>query len=351
MKLLFITRTYPPSIGGMQAFSRDFYTHYRTVGDIDLIANPGGRKALPGFFFKAALELALESRKYDVIHFGDATLALLLPIVRLCSKAKASATVHGLDIVYSRFGYQRVIPLFLRRFDRLFPVSQYTLEQCEARGVSSSRLKVIPDGIAGDRDSGCEDQAQDAVIRKFCIPQGRKILLTVGRLVKRKGQAWFISEVLRKLPDEYLYLVAGTGPEQESIIRLVRDLHLSGRVCLLGNVSEQEKDCLYRMADLFIMPNMHVQGDQEGFGIVVLEAGIHGLPVIASKIEGIPDTLIEGKTGRLVEEKDAQAFAEAIQSPGIDRSAVADLVASRFAWGQLAKIYKEEFEAMLGASA
>jgi glycosyltransferase involved in cell wall biosynthesis len=350
MKLLFVTRSYPPLIGGMQAFSRDFYRHYQALGPIDLIANSRGRWALVLFFCRAALTLARKSNQYDVIHFGDASLSLLLPFVRFRSNAKLSCTVHGLDIVYSRFGYQKLIPFLLRKFDKIFAVSRFTLGQCEARGIPRAKLTVIPDGIAVDTSCHCSESMRNELIEKLHIPRDGKVLLTVGRLVRRKGHAWFISEVLTKLPPEYVYLVAGTGPELDSIARLVRVLHLTERVSLLGNVSEQEKDCLYQIADLFVMPNIRVEGDQEGFGIVILEAGMYGLPVIASNIEGITDTILERRTGRLVQERDAAGFVDAIKLPGIDRRELAALVSSHFAWNHIAAVYRHEFQSMLGTS-
>ena len=72
MKLLFITRTYPPLVGGMEKFASDFYVNYRKKGEIDLFANSGGKKMIPFFFIKVAFILVFRSRNYDVIHLYDA---------------------------------------------------------------------------------------------------------------------------------------------------------------------------------------------------------------------------------------------------------------------------------------
>src|SRR5258705_9458804 len=147
MKLLFITRTYPPLVGGMEKFASDFYENYRRKGDIDLIANSGGKKMLPFLIIKVAFFLLLYSRKYEVIHIYDAVLSPLVLIIKSVSKAKVSFTVNGLDIVYSRFGYQKFMPFFLSKADKVFAISHYTMEQCALRGLPKEKLMVIPVGL------------------------------------------------------------------------------------------------------------------------------------------------------------------------------------------------------------
>ena len=100
------------------------------------------------------------------------------------------------------------------------------------------------------------------------------------------------------------------------------------------------------MSDVFVMPNISVNDDQEGFGIVILEAGCHGLPVIATNIEGIQDAIIEGKTGRLIGENDVQGFIQAILTPDIDRAIITNEVLTHFGWAVIGKSYCEEFEKM-----
>jgi glycosyltransferase involved in cell wall biosynthesis len=249
--------------------------------------------------------------------------------------------------VYSHFGYQYVIPLFLRKADRIIAVSQSTLRQCEFRGIASKKLLVIPNGINYDQVETCSEFDKEEILSKYNIDiDGKKILLTVGRLIKRKGHAWFIANVMKDLPGNYVYLIVGHGPEYEAIHDLIDKLGLKDRVYMLGRVSEGEKNCLFQISDLFVMPNISVNDDQEGFGIVILEAGCHGLPVIASNIEGIQDAVIEGKTGRLIGEKDVQGFVNAILTPDIDRAIIINEVLANFGWATIGKRYCEEFEKM-----
>ncbi len=347
MKLLFIARTYPPLVGGMERSAGDFYNNYKKFGEIDLLANPGGKRTLIWFFFKALFFLIANSGKYDVIHFSDAILSPLVPVIKIFSNAKISFTVHGLDIVYARFGYQKIIVPFLRKADRVFAVSQYTLEQCKIRGVALEKLMVIPNCIDFETQDARQVYGTDSqgLLSEFDIDlQNKKILLTTGRLIKRKGHAWFLENVFDQLPNEYIYLIAGLGPEYDVLKSLVQKLDLTGRVYLLGHVSDVEKHYLYQISDLFIMPNIVVEGDQEGFGIVILEAGSHGLPVIAADLEGIRDAIIDGKTGRLVNEKDVKGFLGAILGSDFDISVVKDTVMARFDCVNVIQNYHAEFE-------
>lgn len=344
MKVLFIARTYPPTVGGMQRFCSDFYHNYSRVGKIDLVANTGGNIAMLFFMFKLLFVLAFRSRQYDLIHFSDAVLAPMSIVARFFSKAKITFTVHGLDIVYARFGYQRLILPFLKKADKVFAVSRYTLLQCEQRGVPAEKLVVIPNCINFEYfDTSSDHEGLDVISRFNVVTGGKKILLTVGRLIKRKGHEWFLKNVFNRLGQDYIYVIAGTGPEHDSIKQTIIDLDLSDRVYLLGHVAEDEKKRLYQLADLFIMPNVSVEGDQEGFGIVVLEAGGYGLPVIASNMEGIRDAVLDGQTGRLVDEQDVQGFVDAISQPNIEIASLKNLVISTFDCGNIVKMYYDEF--------
>lgn len=347
MRLLFITRTYPPLVGGMEKFASDFYENYRRHGNVDVLANSGGKKTLMLFFVRAAFFIVVHSMEYDVIHIYDAVLSPLIIFVKLFSKARVSFTVNGLDVVFSKFGYQHFMPFFLRKADKIFAISQYTMEQCLLRGISRDLLRVIPVGFNFENIKMHSEDEKKAILSRFSFPlDEKKFLLTVGRLVKRKGHTWFIANVFTKLPAQYVYLIAGDGPERESIVELLNQLDITDRVFLLGRVSDEEKNCLYQIADLFVMPNIYVKNDQEGFGIVLVEAGSYGLPVIASNIEGIRDVIIDQKTGRLVEERDAQGFIDSITNFNFERSSIFPALASSFNWDGIVKRYYQEFEGL-----
>jgi len=348
LKILFIARTYPPLIGGMERFANDFYRFMSKLADVTLIANPKGKWVVPFFFIKVVFYLILNAHKYDIIHFNDAILAPSIPIIRLFSNAKISFTVHGLDIVFNKFGYQFLVIPFLQKADNIFPVSRYTREQCFRRNIPSDKLTIIPNGLDFNSTLPCKTDVQRSITTSKGIKfQGKIILLSLGRLIPRKGHAWFIQNVFLKLPKNYVYLIAGAGPETEKIRKLSQDNALNDRMFLLGFVNEDEKACLFQLADLFIMPNIRDENDQEGFGIVLLEAGSYGLPSIASNIEGIKDAVIDGVSGLLVEEKNPQAFIDAITHLDIDRSQIASQLKQKFDWKIITQMYLGQFQSLL----
>ncbi len=340
--VLFVTRTYPPQIGGMERYSRDLYHALKDEIRTDLLANTRGRRYLPLFLIRCVFYLLRNGRKYTHIHFGDAVLAPLAYLAGSLSDCRVSITVHALDIIYDNRLYQLIIPYCLRRLDRIVAVSRYACEECVRRGVDSDRICVIPNGIRFSDPTGPAPPLQ-AVLEKYRIdfnPAEQKLLFSVGRLIRRKGIAWFVEKVMPQLPGDYLYLVAGTGPESDAITAAVHRENLHGRVHLPGHITESEKQCLYQHATLFIMPNVSIPGDAEGFGITIIEAAAFGLPAVAANIEGIPDTLIDGVTGSLVPERDPQRFVAAITGARFDRERIRNLTRQTYDWGLLAGEYR-----------
>jgi glycosyltransferase involved in cell wall biosynthesis len=138
-------------------------------------------------------------------------------------------------------------------------------------------------------------------------------VLFVGRLVERKG----IANLLRaaagsRLP--YRVALVGFGPEEARLRSLAAALGLADRVEFAGRVSDAELSRRYAEADVFVLPaTIDARGDTEGLGVVLLEALAHGLPVVATRRGGIPDIVIDGETGLLVEDGDAAALARAIE--------------------------------------
>jgi phosphatidylinositol alpha-1,6-mannosyltransferase len=112
---------------------------------------------------------------------------------------------------------------------------------------------------------------------------------------------------------------------------------------VLGLVPEEDLAGLYSACDLFVMPNIPIPGDKEGFGVVMLEAGLCGLPSIASRIEGIADVISDGKNGFGLQAWDADGFAETINRFAAERSRLDALSMSArqytlatFTWAEIA---------------
>ena len=142
-------------------------------------------------------------------------------------------------------------------------------------------------------------------------------LLTVGRLVARKGQDRTI-EALAALRDELpeiTYSIVGEGPDRDRLRALVRRHELEDRVTLRGRLVGVELEAAFAAADLFVMPaRVERGGDTEGYGLVYLEAGARGLPVIGGRTAGAAEAVDHGATGLLVgDPNDAAQVASAIR--------------------------------------
>lgn len=340
-RILFITRNFPPVRGGMERYCHDLYHHLSRIEDVALCANRGGKSRLPFFLLRALFVLLLRGRGYTHIHFGDAALTPLLVFAKTFLAARMSVTTYGLDVVYPRRLYQALIPRCLRRADRVICISRATREECIRRGVEPERCVRIPAGIDFSTAVTPACSLADLEAEHGFRVGGRPLLFSIARLVPRKGHAWFVSEVLPLLDPSTHYLIAGAGPEEETIRAAIARQGFSDRVVLLGPVSDDEKARLFLAADWFVMPNFHVEGDLEGFGLTLTEAASHGLPSVAAAVDGIQDAVLEGVTGHLVPEGDAEAFAAALRSPSFDRDRVRARAEAVYSFDRIARRYSE----------
>jgi len=342
--ILYITRKYPPAVGGMELLAHDVYTQVSRFREVSLLANRRGNRYLIPFLARAAVYVVFRGHRFSHIHIGDGLLAPLLMLARLFSRAKLSITIHGLDITYGNSLYQVLIPRSVARADRVVCISRAARDECVARGVPEDRCVVIPCGVHAESVRRSPLSMED-LARGRDLPWAEKtVLFSVGRLVRRKGYAWFVREVMPKLGPEYLYIIAGTGPERHAIEAAVAETDQTERVFLLGPISEDEKLGFYRWAHLFLMPNIRVAGDMEGFGITLIEAAVHGLPSVASDIEGIRDAVLDGETGYLIEEGDADALVECIRSCRLQREQTSERALKAFSWDRVVVKYLEVFD-------
>ncbi len=360
--ILFITRKHPPSIGGMQRLSRDLT---RSVGQLTAtrtIAWGGSTALLPLFlpyaFIKAARVARSRQPRVELIHLSDALLAPLGNALKRISGVPVVATVHGLDITYPLGLYQRWSPGWLRHLDRLISVSNHTRAECLKRGIPASHCEVIPNGVYTDEFATPPTEAGIASLERLAGAQmrGRRVLLTVGRLIERKGVANYVAYTLPQIvaqnPD-VCHLVIGDGPHQKAIAQRIAERGLGNHVVMLGQVDDATLKAAYHRADLFIMPNIPVPNDVEGFGLVALEAAASGTYVVASQLDGIPDAIVDGQNGTLVN-GNAAKFAATVLDLLADEQHLSqrgqqahDYVAAHFDWRIIAQRYLESFNQVI----
>jgi len=152
--------------------------------------------------------------------------------------------------------------------------------------------------------------------------------------------------IVKKHPN-ILYLVGGAGPGRDEIEQTIKRHSLADNVKLLGKVSDNCLKALYNVADIFIMPNIPIPNDMEGFGLVALEAASCGALVVASNLEGISDAVVNGKNGYLVPAKDAAAYVETVNRELVKRtlsaSAIRRYTMQHYSWDVTARQYRVLF--------
>lgn len=351
IRILFISRAYPPVVGGIENQNYELSVWLAKHADMKTIANTRGKKFLPFFLFYASLKALFILHKYDVVFLGDGVLGILGWMIRLFSKKPVICIVHGLDLTFTSKIYQRFwVGFFIPRLSKLIAVGNETIQAGIKRGINLEKFVFIPNGVDTEKHlADCTKNDLADIIGQPVI--NKKILLTSGRLAKRKGVAWFTNNVMPKLSDDFIYVVAGAGPDKENIEKAIRDNDLIGRVIMLGYVPDENKNMLLNAADLFVQPNIKIHGDMEGFGISVIEAGACRLPVLASDMEGLKDAIKDGKNGFLVESENAQAYIEKINelfNSGSPRNVygqtVRDFVVENYRWDHIAQKYLEEIQ-------
>lgn len=274
------------------------WARYRTVKHLVIV-------------YKAHIVL---NNQYDRLTFSLAWIchALSVPFCLL---------VHGLDINRS-VGPARAAKraMALQLCERVFCNSHYTQRLATRRGARQSRTSIVHPGVNPHFLAAHHLEIQQELHHKRAESRSRRVILTVARLVERKGVDTVLAalpEILRYHPD-VLYVIVGDGVYRAELERLVSSLDLWHHVEFRGEVNDVEKHAWYDTCELFIMPNRESKGGHvEGFGIVFLEAAQHAAPVVAGCSGGTPDAVVDGITGVLVDP----------YSPSGVSSAVIDLLA------------------------
>jgi len=274
-----------------------------------LIKNLALPSVIPGMLLKG-LEVA---RKCDIIHahlaFPPGFLGALLK--RLTGKPLIT-TVQGGDAgIYPDSGLGRFFPIIkpcvsysLKNSDTTTAISDFLAQKSSELGATN--IALVRNGTDTERFN--PDVPFDAVKEKYGI-EGGPLLLTVSRLVPKNGVDVLISAFARILKDfpKAKLIIAGDGPEMEDLKALAKKERVEDSTYFLGYVQHDEIPAFMNMADAFIRVSL-----EEGLGIVFTEAMACKTPVVGTSVGGIPDVVDDGRTGFLVQPKDIDATAAAI---------------------------------------
>jgi len=210
--------------------------------------------------------------------------------------------VHGEDVTTARDSREYVF--LVRRVlqgARLLIANSHNTRRilCDEWNVPTDRVTVLHPGVDTSR---FVPAPRNAVVRRQLGWNDRPVILTVGRLQKRKGHDQMIRAVrlLKATFPDILYVAIGDGEERCALEQLMQDEHVTSNVQLVGEIDDRRLIECYQQCDLFILPNRQVGQDIEGFGMVLLEAQACGKPAIAGKSGGTSEAINAPATGRII---------------------------------------------------
>ena len=337
-KILLVTNDFGPRTGGIETFVigllERISDHEVTVftsqqGDTSeydqqwfekfgvRVIRDRSKILLPSWRVSRAVKEVVASHNIEIVVFGAAApLALMSSALRKSGVKKIIALTHGHEVWWAKiFPFNFAIKRIGKSVDHLTYLGEFTRQAISKALTDKSAKEMVK--IAPGIDTAHFIPQPDAMQkRKDLGLQDKKIIISVGRLVHRKGQDKLIEampDVLRKIPNAHL-LIVGEGPYKNHLEKLVNKLSLKENVTFAGRIMYDRLPSYLSAADLFAMPSRSrfFGLEVEGLGIVYLEASACGIPVLAGNSGGAPDAVLEGVTGLCVDGTNVAEIASAV---------------------------------------
>jgi phosphatidylinositol alpha-1,6-mannosyltransferase len=326
MSILLVTQVFPPTTGGSGRWLWELYRRLENT-NVHVIASdaPGSaefdrRAPIPidriRHYFRASLAIRRAIRRVnpDSIHCGKCLPeGLLAAIQKMRTGIPFLVYAHGeeLTLAANSMELSFLTRRVLKARDRVFANSQHTRALLTSEwGVDEAKICVVNPGVDTSR---FVPSASIESVRARLGWAGRRVVLTVGALQKRKGQDMMIRALpaIRERCSDVLYSMIGEGWERPYLEALAAELHVGDAIEFRGTPADAELIDCYQQCDLFALPNRRVGWDFEGFGIALIEAQACGRPVIAGNSGGAPETLVPGGSGEVVACDEPEALAAA----------------------------------------
>ncbi len=265
-------------------------------------------------FFLCSLRLALTRRMQAVFAGRGLPEGITAWAVGRLTGRKVLIYAHGEELTgWGRGGKFKAMRFALRHSDWVLSNSDFTRDTLiDLIGVKPERIAVVYPTVDAERFQ--PDLPHEDLLNNIGITKKQKLILSVGRLQRRKG----FDNIIRALPKliqeglDTHYALIGIGEDQDHLLRLANELGVADRVHLLGHVSYEDLPRWYNACDIFAMPNRDINGDTEGFGMVYLEAAASGKPSVAGNTGGTGSAVADGETGLRVDGEQVEDIITAL---------------------------------------
>lgn len=337
-RILCITNDFGPRAGGIETFvigliermphgSVTVYTSCQSgSADFDqawldnfgvVVIRDKSKILLPSPRVLKAVQKLVSDEKIERIFFGAAApLGLLSHGLRRAGATRIVALTHGHEVWWSSlWPFSWLLRRIGSGLDTTTYLGEFTRSKI-ARALTEDSRKAMVQIAPGIDTAHFSPQENLTELRREFGLEGKRVIVSVGRLVHRKGQDTLVEalpSILQEFPDAHLLFV-GTGPHLQYIHKRAVQLQVLSHISFLGRVPYAEIPQIISLGEIFAMPSRsRFAGlEVEGLGIVYLEASACGLPIVGGKSGGAPDALLEGETGFAVDGRDSKKVSEAI---------------------------------------
>ena len=334
--VLFVTNDFGPRAGGIETFiiglierrpfgqtivytswqdnAASYDAEWRSKFGVEVIRDRS-KILLPTPRVALALRKIIRTRGITTAAFGAAApLGLLSASMKRAGVKRSVALTHGHEVWWAKvFPFNFLLRRIGSTVDVLTYLGEFT-QSAISKALSSNAQRAMVK-IAPGIDTDHFFPTDASILRRSLGLEDKKVIVSVGRLVHRKGQDYLIQSmplILHQVPNAHLLLV-GQGPYLEHLQKLVKEQGLENSVTFIGRVDYKELPQYLCVGDIFAMPSRsRLMGlEVEGLGIVYLEASSCGLPVLAGNSGGAPDAVKQSETGLVVNGTDEKQIASA----------------------------------------
>lgn len=264
-------------------------------------------------FFAKSFVLAI-TKRFDAVHaFRALPEGLVAWFIARLTFRPVVIYAHGEELTtWGKGGKYKAMRFALRHANRVIANSEFTRDELKKMGVDEQNIVLIYPGVDTDRFKPglpCEDLKQS-----IGLQPGQKLILSVGRLSRRKGFDMVIKSIpqLIKSGLDVRYALIGIGEDWDYLHKLADEVGVANRIHFLGHVPLDDLPRWYNACDVFAMPNREINGDTEGFGMVFIEAAACGKPAIAGVDGGTGAAVVHDVTGMRVDGNKVDAVSKAI---------------------------------------